>query len=199
MKHAIKSFVLGISLLLTNGSIAYAQDFEKGFEAAQKGDYVTALNEWRPLAAQGDADAQFNLGWLYHNGRGVTQDYTEAAKWYRIAAAQGDVDAQTNLGVMYHEGEGVTQDYTEAMRLYRLAATQGVADAQNNLGTMYAKGEGVIQDNVYAHMWFNIAASRGSARAVEFRDRMTKKMTTADISKAQDLARACLQKNFKGC
>ena len=48
MKHAIKSVVLGLSLLLANGSIAYAQDFEKGLEAAKKGDYATALNEWRP-------------------------------------------------------------------------------------------------------------------------------------------------------
>ncbi len=48
MKHAIKSVVLGLSLLLANSSIAYAQDFQKGVEAAQKGDYATALREWRP-------------------------------------------------------------------------------------------------------------------------------------------------------
>ena len=43
MKHAMKSVVLGLSLLLANGSIAHAQDFEKGYEATEKGDYATAL------------------------------------------------------------------------------------------------------------------------------------------------------------
>ena len=199
MKHAIKSVVLGLSLFLANGSIAYAQDFAKGFEAAQKGDDVTALNEWRPLAQQGDAAAQYNLGWFYFNGRGVTQDYKEAAMWFRLAAAQGDADAQFNLGLMYHNGQGVTQDYKEAVKLYRLAAAQAGADAQNNLGVMYLNGWGVIQDNVYAHMWSNIAASNGSADALENRDIAAKRMTNADISKAQDLARACVQKNYKGC
>jgi TPR repeat protein len=64
---------------------------------------------------------------------------------------------------------------------------------------MYGNGQGVIQDSVYAHMWFNIAASTGLLAAVEDRDSIADEMTAADISKAQDLARACVQKNFKGC
>ena len=50
-----------------------AQDFQKGFEAYQRGDYATALEEWRPLADQGDATAQNNLGVMYENGQGVTR------------------------------------------------------------------------------------------------------------------------------
>jgi len=80
MKHSIKSVVLGLSLLLANGSIAYAQDFKKGSEAYKKKDFATALREWRPLAAQGDADAQYNLGLIYDTGQGVTQDFAEALK-----------------------------------------------------------------------------------------------------------------------
>ena len=199
MKHAIKSVSLGFSLLLANGSIVYAQDFAKGFEATQKGDFATALSEWRPLAQQGDADAQYNLGLMYGNGQGVTQDYKEALKWYRLAAAQGHSTAQSNIGFMYNKGLGVTQDYKEALWWFRLAAAQGNVGAQSNLGAMYGNGQGVIQDNVYAHMWFNIAASGGSANAMKNRDSIAEKMTAADISKAQDLARACVQKNYKGC
>ena len=57
----------------------------------------------------------------------------------------------------------------------------------------------VIQDNVYSHMWLNIAASSGDADAVNNRDIVAQNMTAADISKAQELARACVAKKYKGC
>jgi uncharacterized protein len=79
------------------------------------------------------------------------------------------------------------------------AAEQGKAEAQYNLGIKYAEGQGVPQDNVYAHMWFNLAAVDGSKDASKNRDIIAKRMTTADISKAQSLARECLKKNYKGC
>lgn len=199
MKHTIKSVVVGISLLFAIVGIAHAQDFERGFKAYEKKDYTTALNEWRPLAEQGDAYAQINLGVMYKEGQGVTQDYTEAVKWFRLAAAQGVAGAQHHLGIMYDNGRGVTQNYKEAVKWYRLAAEQGNAKAQSNLGVMYGNGQGVIQSYLYAHMWFNIAAISGDADAVQNRDITAKRMTAADISKAQDLARACVQKNFKGC
>ncbi len=63
-----------------------AQDFQKGFEAYQRGDYATALREWRPLAEQGAADAQYALGRMYDNGEGVPQDDAEALKWYTVGA-----------------------------------------------------------------------------------------------------------------
>ena len=82
--------------------------------AYDKGDYEEALEIWRSLADQGNAKAQFNLGLMYDNGRGVTQDDKEAVKWYKLAANQGNAKAQFNLGVMYDNGEGVTQDDKEA-------------------------------------------------------------------------------------
>ena len=62
MKSILTALVLGISLLLASGGGGYAQDFQKGEGAADKCDFATALREWRPLAEQGDAFAQFNLG-----------------------------------------------------------------------------------------------------------------------------------------
>ena len=70
MKRTLKALVLGFSLLVASGGIGYAADFQKGVEAFQKGDYATALREWRPLAEQGLAAAQFNLGVMY-TGRGI--------------------------------------------------------------------------------------------------------------------------------
>lgn len=85
------------------------------------------------------------------------------------------------------------------MREWRPLAEQGNADAENNLGAMYYNGQGVLQDNVYAHIWWSIAASNGAGDAVKNRDIIAKRMTAADISKAQELARVCVRKKYKGC
>ncbi len=160
-------------------------DFQEGVAAYKRGDYATALREWRPLAEQGYAGAQYNLGFMYHNGQGVPPDYAEAVKWYRLAAKQGKADAQFYLATMYRKGQGVLQDYSEAVRWYRLAAQQGDADAQHNLGPMYGEGHGVTRDYVQAHMWFNLAAAQGNELARKNRDIVADKMTPAQITEAQ--------------
>ena len=84
----LRTTILSLALAFGAGA-ALAQDYQKGFAAYKAADYAAALKEWRPLAEQGDADAQYNLGWMYTNGDGVLQDYAEALKWYRLAAEQG--------------------------------------------------------------------------------------------------------------
>ena len=64
-------------------------DFQKGLGAAQSGDFATALREWRHLAEQGDADAQYYLGLMYMVGQGVPRDYKTGFKWYTLSAEQG--------------------------------------------------------------------------------------------------------------
>ncbi len=167
---------------------------DEGAAAAKRGDHATALREWRPLAEQGHAEAQYNLGVMYDRGLGMTQDYAEAARWYRKAAEQGHARAQHDLGVMYGEGQGVPQDYARAVKWFRKAAEQGYAYAQSNLGVMYGIGQGVPRDYVLAHMWFNLAVSKfppGEARdrAVKNSDTAAERMTPAQIAKAQKLAR----------
>ncbi len=66
-----------------------------GMEAYDNGDYATALKEWRTLAEQGDAIAQYNLGLMYANGRGVPRDYVQARMWFNLAAAQDNETART--------------------------------------------------------------------------------------------------------
>jgi uncharacterized protein len=78
-------------------------------------------------------------------------------------------------------------------------AEQGNADAQSNLGLMYANGEGVPEDDVYAHMWWNLAGSNGDEIGRGNRDIIAKRMTPSQLEKAQDLARDCVSKNYKGC
>lgn len=144
---------------------AGAQDFATGNTAYLAGDHETAFNEWRPLAEQGNARAQFKLGWMYNFGRGVPRDDAEAVKWYRLAAEQGDPEAQFTLGGMYYIGRDVPQDYTEAVKWYRRVAEQSDATAQFKLGWMYDEGEGVPQDHAEAVKWYRLAAEQGAAPA----------------------------------
>ena len=123
MKTLIIIPVLLFSLLL--GAPSYSADFNKGLTAAQNGDFATALKEWKPLAEQGLADAQYNLGLMYYRGSGVPQDYKEAVRWYTFAAEQVFVDAQHNLGLMYALGEGVIQDNVYAHMWWNIAASTG--------------------------------------------------------------------------
>ena len=127
MRNLTATLCLTLTILLGSAGMSESADFQKGLTAYNKGDYATALREWKPLAEQRYAAAQYNLG------------------------------------------------------------------------KMYADGQGVIQDNVYAHMWSNIAASSGIENASNNRDIIAKLMTSADISKAQDLARECVRKKYKGC
>ena len=124
-----------------------------------------ALRLLRPLADQGNANAQYNLGNMYMDGEGVPQSDAEAVKWFRRAAEQGFIDAQSNLGAMYIDGRGVRQNHAEALRWLRLAADQSDVEAQLNLGNIYLKGTGVQQSMAEAMKWYRRAADQGLAVA----------------------------------
>jgi len=194
------AILLCLSLAPLSSAFADAEeDFDRGWAAYTKGDYPQAVKWFRKAAEQGNAFAQFNLGQIYTQGKGVPQDYAEAVKWWRKAAEQGYAGAQYNLGFMYDKGLGVRQDDAEAVKWYRKAAEQGYAGAQNNLGYMYGLGLGVRQDYVTALMWVNLAAAQGQELAIGIRDIAAKHLTPQQISKAQTLAAACKQRKYKGC
>ncbi len=104
---------------------APARAGEAGLAAYERGDYATALKEYRPLAEQGDAVAQFALGTMYENGRGVLQNDAKAVRWYRQGAEQGFASAQNSLGKMYRRGRGVPQDDVLAHMWWSLAVARG--------------------------------------------------------------------------
>jgi hypothetical protein len=88
---------------------------------------------------RGDAEAQYNLGVKYAEGKGVPQDYKKAFEWYTKAAEQGDIMAQFYLGVMYEKGLGVPQNHEEAIEWWRKAAAAGVVNAKNKLRKLNIK------------------------------------------------------------
>ena len=119
----------------------------------------------REAAEQGLAEAQFDLGWMYAQGRGVIRDDAAAAKWYRKAADQGFSHAQYSLAVLYSEGRGVAQNYATALKWYRKASDQGDVMALYNVGLMYERGDGVTRDDTEALDWYRKAALQGFDRA----------------------------------
>jgi len=142
------------------GFTGAVQDADAASAAYQKGNYATALRLLRPLADQGDAHAQFNLGVMYAEGQGVPQDYAEAAKWYRLAADQGHAQAQYNLGLWYATGGGGAQDAVSAHMWFNLAAARFPAFDTCNRNL-----------------------------AVKNRDLVASKMTRDQIAEAQNLTR----------
>ncbi|MDP6591354.1 MAG: tetratricopeptide repeat protein, partial [Alphaproteobacteria bacterium] len=151
--------VLLISLLFAAPVHA---DFEDGYRAHERGDYATALSEFRPLAEAGNVDAQRFLGMMYFEGRGVPKDIAEGEKWLRKAASQGDPELQEGLAQIYAQGAGgVAQDYAEAAKWNRKAAEQGHVQAQHNLAVMLLEGMGVARDVAEAEIWYQRSAEQG--------------------------------------
>ena len=107
-------------------------DFDQGLVAYEKGDYKAAFAEFKPLAEQGDADAQYNLALMYRNGKGTAQDDKQAVYWYQKSAEQGNAQAQHNLGWMYRNGKGTAQDDVKAYMWLNIAAANG--DKEANTG-----------------------------------------------------------------
>jgi len=158
MKRLLTTLVILTGLLGSGGAVwaDAVDDYNKGVDAYNAGNEAEAVKWYRKAAEQGNAKAQVNLGVMYYEGKGVTQDYQEAVKWYRKAAEQGLAGAQYNLGNGYYNGIGVTQDFAEAEKWYRKAAEQGDADAQHALGWMYLNfnGEGFTQDLAETLKWW---------------------------------------------
>ncbi|WP_404299088.1 tetratricopeptide repeat protein [Halomonas sp.] len=177
-----------VALLALPGLPVLAQSFEEGLDAYNRGDYSTALEHFKPLAEQGVADAQSNLGEMYDFGKGVPRSYSEAEKWYRRAAEQGHAVALFDLGYMYHRGKGVPQNYIEAAQWYRRAAELGDRISQVFLSSMYANGKGVSQNLVMAYMLMNLVAAQGDGVDRQNRDALGKQLTREQINEGQRLS-----------
>ncbi len=126
------------------------------------------ISQLRTRAEAGDAQAQFELGRGYEEGRGLPQNEDLAVKWYRKAAEQGHAAAQNTVGVFYRLGRGgLEKDKAEAVNWYRRAARQGHAAAMFNLGASYYNGDGVPVDTTAAYVWFALAERAGDSSGRE--------------------------------
>ncbi len=195
-KHAVLLF-----LFLLCSTAVFAADYEAGKQAYLKKDYALALEILKPLAEQGDSQAQITMGLMYDYGHGVEKSPAESIKWYLMAAEQGVPLVQHDIGVKYFQGQGVEQNYLEAAKWWEQSANSGIADSQFNLGLMHYRGIGIPKDYVKAAKLFEAAAEQGHGNAqyslavmYAFGQSKTKDYATAlkwfNKSAEQDIAQA---------
>ncbi|MCW4153705.1 SH3 domain-containing protein [Halomonas sp. 18H] len=151
-----KKVAIGLFCLHTPMAIA---NYEKGVDEYQRGNFASALYEWRQSAEQGDPQSQFRLAEMYQNGKGTSQSQEKAHKWYTLSADSGHLPAQMALAEKHLEGEDA--DPKLAARWYERAAEAGDAQAQFRLGLLYLEGKGVEQNDSSAAKWLEAAAKQG--------------------------------------
>lgn len=152
-------------LIAVMPAVVYAQSFEDGKAAYEAKDYASALSILKPLAEQGNSQAQVTLGIMYDYGQGVDKDPAEAMQWYLKAAQQGIPVVQHDVGVKYFQGTGVPRDLEQAAYWWEQSANAGLADSQFNLGLMYYRGLELEQNYRKASELFHKAAEQGHSHA----------------------------------
>jgi TPR repeat protein len=122
---------------------------------------------WKPMAGNGDCDAQYALGLLYFNGLSVRKSHSTALKWWGEAAQQAQPQALNTLGVVYSH---LRVPYTT------LECKKGCGEPKNL---------------VKAYKWFGLAKEYGPPREVQFAqksiDRISSEMSDAEINEAQTM------------
>ncbi|MEM4248430.1 MAG: hypothetical protein QXH80_04105 [Candidatus Nanoarchaeia archaeon] len=133
-------------------------------------DEAETADCYKFLAAIGNAEAQYRLGLLYQEGRGVPKDHAKALKLFERAARKNHLDAQLKLANLYfHRGEGkVNIDQQELIQMLHAIAEKGNPDVQFELGNIYAAGKGIDKNISKAMIWFEKAAENGHKSAKEY-------------------------------
>lgn len=109
--------------LWTTASWGTGDALQSGLDSARQGDFAAAARDLEPLARDGSAQAQFNLGLLYHSGMGVGRDEAKAVQLYHAAAEQGYTLAQEYLAIGYAEGWfGLRKDVDKARQWFDMAS-----------------------------------------------------------------------------
>ena len=156
-------------MLLGSVGVSASADFKSGIDALEQGDYKTALKILNPLAEQGDAEAQYELGKMYLRGDSSKRDYKKSVKWFRLAVEQGHVFAAYDLGIILegsmYDGKFVIQDFKEAIRLYQFCIERGYVPALVNLARMYSLGKGVPKNHETSLKLYRTAAESGFSDA----------------------------------
>jgi uncharacterized protein len=140
--------------------IAVAQAYQQGIGTDPS--KMEAAKWYRAAAQQGNAEGQFQLARLVHEGgEGLKKSPEIAVQLYKNAADQGHGLAQNWLAYCYQRGIGVAAGDDTAVEWYAKAADQGLAIAQNNLGLMHLNGKGTPRDFAKAVALFKFAADQG--------------------------------------
>ena len=138
--------LLCVFSLLLGTAAAHAKRLEDAEHAMREGDYAVAYCIMRPFAEAGDAESQYNLGWMYQNGYGLAINNSLALEWWSRASEQGHTDASFAIANLYNHGEGqIKRDTDKSIDYYLLAALDGHEDAILILRSMMTRDDKVMR------------------------------------------------------
>ncbi|MDX2368680.1 MAG: tetratricopeptide repeat protein [Colwellia sp.] len=159
--------IVSLLFLLLSGfsTLSQGNNLELGIYELNRGEFHAAIEQFRPLVAEGYAPAQYQMAIVYQHGYGVAKNGMKALALFELAAKQNYSDAQFELALIYNEGKLVPQNLKKAYELTHKAATKGLASAQFNLAVMFANGTGIKQDDFKASRWYQRAADQNYALA----------------------------------
>ena len=124
-----------------------ASDVSDAIHAMRAGNFAEAYCVLKPYAESGDAEAQYNIGWMYLNGYGLMMNDSLALEWWQRASDQGYIDASFSIAMLYSLGEGqVGQDMDKAIEYYLMAVEDGHEDANMIIRSMLARNDKAVRE-----------------------------------------------------
>lgn len=123
-----------------------ASDVSDAIDAMRAGNFAEAYCVLKPHAEAGDAEAQYNIGWMYLNGYGLAMNDSLALEWWQRASEQGYTDASFSIAMLYSLGEGqVEKNMDKAIEYYLMAVEDGHEDANMIIRSMLARNDKAIR------------------------------------------------------
>ena len=179
-------------------------------------DFERAKHWFQEAHKNGHPNAPYQIGALYRNGQGVVQNHETAVKWFLKGAELGDADASYNLYIAYDQGlAGLQKNQENAFKYLLMAAEAGHQDSQHMAGMRFLMGTGVASNKILGYMWIEIAAFSDTFKiqpsvvgayprqmfsiedSQDILDALSEEMSPEQISRAKELARECVSKDFK--
>ncbi len=137
--------LLTISLFLVS-TATFSNELGDAATAMRLGDYAEAYCQLKPLAQAGNNEAQYTIGWMYHNGYGLRVNDNLALEWWIKASEQGNTDASFSIAMLYNQGEGpISKNLTKAVDYYLLATADKHNEANVILRSMLMRNDKAIQ------------------------------------------------------
>ena len=134
-------------MLLVIAGTTSASDVSEAIHAMRAGNFAEAYCVLKPYAESGDAEAQYNIGWMYLNGYGLAMNDSLALEWWQRASDQGYTDATFSIAMLYSLGEGkVRKDMEQAIDYYLMAVEDGHEDAIMIVRSMLARNDKAIRE-----------------------------------------------------
>src|SRR2546422_194062 len=97
---------------------------------------------------------QYNLAYLYKNGKGIEKNLEKAFYWCKKSAETGNNNViMNNLALFYYNGDGTEKNLEKAFYWHQKAAENGYNIAMNNLASLYKNGEGTEKNLEKAFYW----------------------------------------------